>query len=327
MNKEKLKKLKYIIENLTKDENYNFELDVFLSHELTKDEYPEFLEYIVPIMDKLKLDNENEEVIISIATSIIGDLFKNNELEEYLSKILEGYISKETIKEKINAPFLFKNEKEWRNMKKEIKKESIPIERIHAATINGKVHIRTLHTKNKRKIMSFFIHEYLHIITSNNNYKKCKNQSKFSYYTTSGVKINYFDSNKEIVKSLYNNINEAITEYLTKQAMGDLYPFDNPNYPTLVSRLEELVDKGFLDNDTIIKAYTKNDIKILARKINKKDQLNRNNYYEPILRIFNIKEANPKDEQSKKIIEEYQNNINMVEKLNSILNYKQGNKR
>ena len=248
------------------DEQFNEMLSKYLKNDLDKSKYAEVADQLVPLIDEYKINSENQDAIVSMVIYTLAPNFIDNELVNYLYNALNGQMDKKTIEDKVKNTIVLMNEKLFL--------DCINDPNVFGANDGFESKIRTFCQMSQRELMRTIIHESLHQLTANDN-NDIKDFKDFIIHNTLNVdtiidiisqyKILSFNKRGvEIAAELDNYkylivnrpLNEAITEYLTKKTMGSLYP--KPTYQYLVEYLELLVELGYIDDDTIIKAYINN---------------------------------------------------------------------
>lgn len=279
--------VKKLREKYKDDEEFNEELYFYLTAKLPYDQYPQFVEEFIPVMNQYHLDDLAIDTIVTIVIKCHIGKFIQNELPLYISDALHNKMLYFNIILKVNeATTRLLNTKDFCELADE------DSENAHGFN-NGTLSIIELFEHaSKTELMKTIIHESLHQVT-HLDYRYFKKQNgkleektgihindEVYLLTFSGVDVSFAYGDKKV--RYYRKINEAITEYLTKKVMKDLYPKHFATYKKPVAILEELIEQGILNEDIIIDAYINNSIKMLMDEVYKKT-----GSYEPLQRFNN----------------------------------------
>ncbi len=198
-------------------------------------------EDISNLKDKLYSFIKNEDA--GIKEKIDGLKSEMQEItDKYKSEQLSGFLSGEKMNLSIDDSVVFQNNKEfgksygnnWR------------AERINGFN-DGKMSYVKLEGEYPLKTG---VHEYMHGLSANDN-----RHFPFKTEYRRGISINGKDK----------QFNEGLTEYFTKQAMGEKYPSDKPiAYGPNAERIEKMA--GGFGQDTLKKAYFQNEPELLVDK-------------------------------------------------------------
>jgi len=278
------------------DVEFNDNLNEYLTcGNIAYEDYTAFLESFVPLMADYPIDEYNTDAIISmIIHSRIGN-FINKKLPDYIMKALNNRMLRFEIILKTNTSTInFLNTADYLEEEERVRKTDDDHNQTHGINYGKKTVIDLFYHYTTQQLMKTIIHESLHQVT----FKECTDYNNYNdilFKKTGiyikekivllkffGTRVLYKTENSKKIHEHFRNLNEAITEYLTKKSMGDLYPIEYASYEREVKILEELIEEGILDDDIIVKAYTTNCVKLIIDRV-----LERTGNLEPLERFDN----------------------------------------